>query len=707
MKFSLVLILLLASLQTTVALDVDDAKNRPVSKVINLLKDMQKQLEEEAKGDQEVYDQFACWCETNEKEKTKAIADAEAKIKDLNILIEELTAASARLNSEIKTLEGEMGNNQQGLDKATGLRFKDQGEFQEEESDLLQSIRALKSAIVVLSKHHAAGSALLQMGTGATVTEMMQVTTILEHEMQKHGALLKGVLTRTQEKKVAAFVQQLPSAGSYAPQSGQILGILKQMLETFESNLSQGQKDELQGESDYANLKAAKESEIGAASDQIELKTQELATTDEKNAQAKTDLEDTEAQLAADQKFLENLRAQCQAMDQEWEARSKTRTEEMEAVAKALEILSGDDAHDLFTKTFNFIQKTTTRKLRSRRMQASKLLAAVAWKNKNPKLVTLALQIRIDSFTKVKQAIDDMIAELVKQQADEVKLKDYCVEALNNNARNTADKEREKSSLETVIEDLTMSIKSLTESIDTLKAEITEMQVQMKRAGETREKENVEFQETVADQRATQKLLTQALEVLKGFYDKKAKAAALAQKGKQTPPPGFKAYEKNKSSGGVMGMIQTIIDDAKKEEQETITSEADAQKAYETFVKDTNASVEEKTKAIIAKPEELGKAKEEKVKSEETLAKTMTDLEGLSQEAAALHGECDFVLKNFEIRQSARMAEMEALKQVKAILSGAKFSNFLQSDAFADDSSSVIDDSSSEEAGDPLDAYLN
>merc|ERR1719316_2289911 len=377
---------------SSITFDVDDAKNRPVSKVINLLKDMQKQLEEEAKADQEVYDQFACWCETNEKEKTKAIADAEAKIKDLNILIEELTAASARLNSEIKTLEGEMGNNQQGLDKATGLRFKDQGEFQEEESDLLQSIRALKSAIVVLSKHHAAGSALLQMGTGATVTEMMQVTTILEHEMQKHGALLKGVLTRTQEKKVAAFVQQLPSAGSYAPQSGQILGILKQMLETFESNLSQGQKEELQGSEDYENLKAAKEHEIASASDQIEMKTQELATTDEKNAQAKQDLEDTEAALAADQKFLENLRAQCSAMDAEWEARSKVRMEEMEAVAKALEILSGDDAHDLFTKTFNFIQREAKSKQKMRRAKASRLLESVARKTRNPKLMTLALR---------------------------------------------------------------------------------------------------------------------------------------------------------------------------------------------------------------------------------------------------------------------------------------------------------------------------
>jgi len=709
MRVTLLLAIVASIGASSLSLNEEDAKNRPVSKVITLLKDMQKELEAEAKADQEVYDTFACWCETNEKEKTKAIADAEAKINDLNIQIEELTAASARLNSEIKMLEEEVGKNQQGLDQATGMRFKDQGEFNDEESDLLQSIRALKSAIIVLSKHHPGAAALLQFG--ASGTQMMQVATVLEHEIEKHAKLLDGVLTRTQFRQVKSFAQQLPSAGSYAPQSGQILGILKQMLETFESNLSQTQKDELKGSADYENLKASKEAEIGAGQDQIETKTQELATTDEKNAQAKQDLEDTEASLAADKKFLENLRAQCSQMDADWEARSKVRTEEMEAVAKALEILSGDDAHDLFTKTFNFVQEREAKsKMKRRRSKASKLLASVARKTHNPHLMTLALRIRLDAFTKVKKAIDDMVAELTKQQADEVKLKDYCIEALNVNQRNTEDKERTKKTLEETIEDLTMTIQSLTESIETLKAEITEMQFQMKRAGETREKENVEFNTAVADSRATQKLLNQALEVLKGFYDKKAAAAALLQKkNQQTPPPGFKAYEKNKSSGGVMGMIQTIIDDAKAEEQDTITAEADAQKAYEAFVKDTNASIEEKTKDIVNKTEEKAKAEEEKVKSEETLESVKTDLEGLSAEAADLHGECDFTLKNFEIRQSSRMQEIEALKQVKAILSGAKFANFMQSDAFADsdDGSSVVDDGSSEAAVDPLDAYLD
>merc|ERR1719335_1026503 len=174
------------------------------------------------------------------------------------------------------------------------------------------------------------------------------------------------------------------------------------------------------------------------------------------------------------------------------------------------------------------------------------MLSAFARKTHNPKLVTLALSIRLDAFTKVKKAIDDLLAELMKQQADEVKLKDYCTEALNENLRNTQDKERTKKTLEATIEDLKMTIEELTESIDTLKAEIKEMQFQMKRAGEDREKENVEFQTAVADSRATQKLLTQALEVLKGFYDKKA-AALLQKKGQQTPPAGFKAYEKNKS----------------------------------------------------------------------------------------------------------------------------------------------------------------
>merc|ERR1719506_2931753 len=151
---------------------------------------MLKQLQKEAEDDEEIYDAIACWCETNDKEKTKSIAEAEAKIDDLTTKIEELTAQSARLTTEIKNLEVEVAKNQDGLDKATAIREKELAEFNEEEKDLLESITALKAAITVLSKHHS----LLQVPQ----THVLSVATTLQHELSKHAGLLKGVFTRVQ-----------------------------------------------------------------------------------------------------------------------------------------------------------------------------------------------------------------------------------------------------------------------------------------------------------------------------------------------------------------------------------------------------------------------------------------------------------------------------------------------------------------------------
>merc|ERR1719382_1451062 len=113
-------------------------------------------------------------------------------------------------------------------------------------------------------------------------------------------------------------------------------------------------------------------------------------------------------------------------------------------------------------------------------------------------------------------------------------------------------------------------------------------------------------------------------------------------------------------------------------EAETIRSEEDAQKAYEDFVKETNASIEAKSKVIINKSELKAKAEAELVETKEDKEAVMLELEQLSNYNAELHQSCRFVLNNFEIRQTARDEEVEALKQAKAILSGAKFSEFLQ-----------------------------
>mmetsp|Transcript_78754 Transcript_78754/g.172698 ORF Transcript_78754/g.172698 Transcript_78754/m.172698 type:complete len:692 (-) Transcript_78754:122-2197(-) len=663
----------------------DGDKNRPVTKVITLLKDMQKQLQKEADEDEAIYDKMACWCQTNDREKTEAIKTAEVRIDGLTTKIEELTAGSARLNTEIKNLEKEIAENQDSLDKATAIREKQLAEFNAEEKDLLESISALKAAITMLSKHNG-GTGFLQIRN----TRLMGVAATLQNEMTKHSSLLQGVLTHAERRTADSFIKApadyfdaAPTfKQSYAPQSGEIFGILRQMLETFESNLSASQKEELANQQAYGELKAAKEDEIKAGQAQIDSKTGELADTDEKNAQAKVDVDDTKASLSADEQFLSMLKEKCSMADKEWEERQKTRQLEMEAVSQALAVLSGDDAHDLFTRTFNpsFLQRSSSSSSSSdRRSAASALLARVAERLHSPRLATLAYNLKLDAFTRVKKAIDDMVTQLLKEQEDEVKHKDFCTGEFNTNQLQTEKKERTKEDLLASIEDLEMTIDELAKAIDELNAEIAEMQVQLKRAGEDREKENAEFQTTVADQRETQKLLKTALQVLGDFYNKKTASLLQRQEPAGPPPPaGFETYKNNAGSGGVIQLIQQIISDAKAMEAEAIRSEEDAQKAYEDFVKETNASIEAKSKDIVEKSEVKARAEGDLVETKEAKEAVILELEQLSNYNAQLHQSCDFVLKNFELRQTARDEEVEALRQAKAILSGAKFEEFLQ-----------------------------
>jgi len=666
--------------------EVNDAKNRPVTKVINLLKDMQAQLQKDQTEDEEVYEKVACWCTTNDKEKTQAIADAEARITDLTSTIEVKTAQSSRLNTEIKNLAAEIASNEEALAKATSLRQKELAEFNAEEKDLLQSIGALKSAVTVLGKHNSFAQVPSE--------QLINVAVMIQHQFRIHADLLKSIATPTQRKAVAAFVQS-PSdyfdaeptlvqlqKESYAPQSGAIFGILKQMKETFETNLSSSQKEEMAAQAMYEDVKAAKEAEIAAGNEQKDTKTQELADTDSALAQAKQDLEDTRNSLSADQTFLMNLKETCQMTDQEWEERQKARQEEIVACGEALAILDSDDAHDTFTKTFNFVQldayMTVENKDAVKRDQAASVLTNAARKFNNPKLSTLATSVRLDAFTKVIAAIDEMITALTKEKADEIKQKDFCTENLNQNERAQELKARDISELESKIATLTSQLDELTKSIEQLEAEIAEAQTQLKRAGEDRELENQDFQGTITDQRETQKLLKSALDVLAGVFAKKALLQLKQEPAGPPPPSGFKKYEKSSGSGGVMGMLEQIIGEAKQLEADAIKAEADGQKAYESFVKDSNKSITEKTRDITNKSAEKAQAEADKVATEEGKEAAMNEQQQNMNENADLHKSCDFTMKNFDIRQEARDQEVEALRQAKAILSGSMQGAFLQ-----------------------------
>jgi len=361
--------------------------------------------------------------------------------------------------------------------------------------------------------------------------------------------------------------------------------------------------------------------------------------------------------------------------------------EEIQAVSATIEILTSDEARDTFNGAYKFMQvEQTSKVVSSRRAMAATVLRNVAKKTGNPEMSVLATSVELDAFTKVKAMIDEMIATLKTQQEDEVKKKDWCDSEFQENTMETMKKEDLKEDQIVKIEDLGTAIKTLTEEIEAAKASIQQMQIDMQRAGEQRIKENKEFQATVADQVATQEILAKALDKLANFYDKlflvqvgrhshravQANEDANEHHKKQAPPVPQMEYKPSAGGGGVMSMIEKLIYDAKELEAESKKTEAEAQAAYEIFIADTNASVKELQDAVTTKSEEKAKAEKEKVETEEALQMTMTDLEDLAKYKASLHEECDYLLKNFGIRQEARQAEIEALQQAKQILSGAQ-----------------------------------
>merc|ERR1712224_363413 len=112
-----------------------------------------------------------------------------------------------------------------------------------------------------------------------------------------------------------------------------------------------------------------------------------------------------------------------------------------------------------------------------------------------------------------------------------------------------------------------------------------------------------------------------------------------------------------------MGMIEQIIADAKAMEEEAIKSEEQAQIGYETFVTETNASIEAATKESITSAENKAKAESEKSDTEMARDGVVSEIEALIGENGDLHKSCDYTLKNFDLRQAARQSEMEALKR--------------------------------------------
>lgn len=631
---------------SSLAFDASAAKDRPVTKVVELLKQMQKQIEKEGEEDEDIFAKMSCWCETNDREKTQSIKDATTRLSQLTTKIGQLSANSAQLSTEIKNHESEVADNKDALEKALNLRKKEQEEFAAEEKDMLQSIASLRAAVTVLGKH----SSALQVN-GA---QLAPVRLALSEGLAKYELLQNNGLSPQERQVAQSFVQGSTSESAAAP-SSEILGILSQMKETFETNLATGQKEETAGRKAYEELKAAKTREIQAGEEQIDAKTEEVSNTDEEQSQAEENLAETKTSLETDEEFMVTLKEKCAMTDRDMQERQKTRTGELAAISKTIAMLNSDEAHALFSKTVSFMQRAINRHQVAGALKGKKALS------------TISSRSNLDAFVKIKEKVEQDIARKIKQKADEVKMRDYCVQEFHEITKETAAKTAEKEDYLDKIDTLKADIERLAADNEVLKGEIDELDTEIKEAGESREKAHKENLATMADQRAAQKLLKAALGVMQDFYNKKA--AALVQS-KRAPPPGFNEYKKSAASGGVMGMIQDIITEAKTMEAEATRAEAEQQEAYEAFHKETEASIKAKNDEIVANSDMKGKKEVELVESKESLSSTMYNLEELAHRETEAHKECDFLLKNFEVRQDAFDTEIQADRKSIQMLSG-------------------------------------
>lgn len=737
------------------------SQETPVTQVVALLKEMQQTLQSEMTEDAALYDKLACWCSTNEREKTTAISDGGGKVTELTSEIQALTAKIAQLEADVKQLEAEAAEEKKALAEATAIREKEAAQFHSEELDSIQAIETLKAAIVVLSKHHG-GSALPQLslslldvsgrreadpwssdhdsaltrsfdaflanngfsmaGSTADVPAVVDTPPRQQRFLQEaggsnaaaagteHGAAEEASGSETAAVSTESGAAEEMSAAdstvvqramkvaskymrarhreeydaSYNPQSGEILGVLKELKSQMEADLSDAQKTETAKATTYAEMRKAKSAEIAAAERQAEQKEDEFAKASMDLAESKEDLENTQAALTEDEKFMANLKATCEDADKNFEARKSSRMAEITAISEALAILTDDEARDTISRTYSLLQTVETHTVGSIRSRASAVLRDVAAKTGNPELSIFATRVELDSFARVKKALDDMVAILKQQQADEVKKNDWCKSEDHQNDMAIARTEEEKTTLNAKVEDMDSTLARLQDEIAQAKKRIGTLELELQRASENRQKENLDFQKTVADQSATQDILKMALDRLAKFYEQeeflqksahKPAASTLQIKSKrQTPPVPQMKYKKNAGSSGVMSMLKKLIADAKELEKDALQSESAAQAQYETFVSDTNDSIRALSDEIAEKVSTQALTSKAKAAANADLAGADRELEKLGQYQADLNGECSFLVKNFDARQEARGQEIEALLQAKQILSGASLS---------------------------------
>jgi septal ring factor EnvC (AmiA/AmiB activator) len=663
----------------------------PIRRVVTMLQAMQKKVTAEGEKEEELFEKFMCYCKNGKGALEASIASAGQKNSALEASIKETDSQLTQMKADLKSAQTSRTDAKAAVAKATSLREKEAGAYAKESSEFKTNIAAMKKATAAIEK--GAGGAFLQTSTASILKKLSVTVDISEVDRE----MLTSFLTQDH---------------GYAPASGQITGILKQMTDTMESDLASATAEEEASIKEFDELVAAKTKEINALTKEVETKTARIGELGVQLVTQKEDLDDTTKSLMEDEAFLKDLEKNCKTKEAEWATRCKIRAEELLALADTIKMLNDDDSLELFKKTLPTpaLLQLQTPELKKR---ALALLQGEKKGDFRLNLISLALKGKKVSFEKVLGMIDDMVTLLGEEQTADNDKKEYCETLIDKTEDKVKELELTVSDLEKAIADHKENIATLTEEIEALSDGIKALDKQVAEATDERKTEHAENTETLANDNAAKELIGMAKNRMNKFYNPKLYVAppkrelseeeritvnmggtlpptaapggiagtgveAMFAQAKVAPPPPpetFGAYsKKGGESTGVIAMMDMMVADLDKEIQEIETEEKENQAEYEQFMKDSAEKRANDAKSIEDKESAKADAESTLIKDEEEKKVKTTEAMNTHQYLAEVHGDCDWLLTNFDTRKQARAGEVDALKKAKAVLSGADYS---------------------------------
>merc|ERR1719161_3227631 len=576
------------------------------------------------------YKQF---CTSTSGEKTRAIEDGKAAIVQLKADIEKAAADALTLSGDIEVLTADIDELSGQKAEALAIRAKEYADFSAIHAEYVSAIDAVDRALQVLAT--SPGQFLQVKDSLASLRSLNQVSSNAKAAIM---AFLQG-----DRDPAEVLLQQTPK--TYESSSGGIIDMVKELGSKFKA-----EKYELEKEG--ATKKHASDMIVQDLTDSVERSTTEqkdkMSTKSKREkdaAEAKGELADTTAAVASDTTYLADLTKECSTKAADFEARQVVRAGEIEALMKAIEIMTGGAIAGGTKYLPSFIQKKTSlAQLRSAgqspmQKQVANFLSERAQKTNSKILSLIAVRVAEDPFKKIKKLIEDMVSKLMEEANEVAEHKGFCDTEMgtNKNTRDTKTEEVEK--LTALIEELTSDIAILGKEATTLAEQITELDTAVAKATAIRSEESAKNTQTVADAKAAAEATAKALEVLKEFYG--ANEGSVAQ---------------SSSSTGVVGMLEVISSDFVRLETETTAAEDKAASDYTKFMRDSSqdkavktTDMKHKTNTKTTKEGDLEEAKKD-------LAGTQEELDAALAYFEKLKPSCVEAGESYEERKQRREA---------------------------------------------------